>query len=90
MNLDRLQKGQSPTLLDTEKGNELIDKVNALSSMKVVRGGSDKFDVSSSNSVLTLQEMPEGIGEEIELWVCHNNEAKKLTFYVKDLVGTSS
>jgi hypothetical protein len=90
MNLDRLQKGKAPTLLNTEKGNELIDKVNALSSMKVVRGSSDKFDVSSSNSVLTLQEMPEGIGEEIELWVCVDNVPKKLTFYVKDLVGTSS
>ena len=83
--IKKLQSGKTPTLLDTSKGNEVIDKVNALSSMKVVRGSSDNFTISSSNSVLTLQEMPKHIGEEIELWVCINNQAKKLKFLVTEL-----
>ena len=84
--INKLQKGQSPTLIDTEKGNEIIDNINALSSMKIVRGGSDSFQVSSSNSVLTLEEnKSNGSGEELKLWICHNNEAKEVTFYVKEL-----
>ena len=86
--IKKLQTGQTPTLLNTDKGNELINKINALSHMDIVRGSSDTFQVSSTNSVLTLQEMPDGIGEEIELWVCHNNVPKLLTFYVKDLEGS--
>nr|BAR32845.1 hypothetical protein [uncultured Mediterranean phage uvMED] len=83
--INKLQKGQSPTLVDTDKGNEIIENINALSSMKVVRGGSDSFEVSKSNSVLTLQETPSNIGEELKLWICHDNEAKEVTFYVKEL-----
>ena len=83
--IKKLQNGQTPTLLDTDKGNELIDKVNALSHMQVVRGASDTFQVSTTNSLLTLTEHNQEIGEEIELWCCVNGTAKKLTFYVKEL-----
>ena len=33
-NLTRLNKGQAPTLLDAEKGNELIDSINNLRQSK--------------------------------------------------------
>ena len=45
-----LTKGQAPTLLDTEKANELITAINALLSMEVQPQGAGKL-VSSKGKV---------------------------------------
>ena len=54
--LKKVQKGQTPTLLEAEKANELITAINSLLKMKIVRGENDEFLVSEQNSILTLKE----------------------------------
>ena len=90
--IDRVSKGSSPTLLDASKANELIDKVNALSNVQVVRGGNDSFLVSNSNSILQLQDFPEQEsvigGEPINatehnFYVCINGVVQIKTFLLK-------
>lgn len=49
-----LVKGETPTLLETDKGNELINVINALQNMQVVRGSSDNFQIGYNNAVLTI------------------------------------
>ena len=87
--IQRVTKGSSPTLLDATKANELIDKVNALSNVQVVRGGNDTFVVSETNSILQLSEhTQEGGGGEINavhqnIYVCINGEIQLKTFLLK-------
>lgn len=51
--LERLRKGEAPTLLHTEKGNELIDALNAIIGGEFSPTGIGKF--LWSNGKLTLQ-----------------------------------
>lgn len=63
MIIRKVQKGKTPTLLEADKANELIEKINALLNMEVVRqGDTDKFEVSSTNSLLTLSEHNKSTG----------------------------
>ena len=89
--IQKVTKGQSPTLLDAEKANELIEAVNALQNMRVVRGGTDYFSSSNTSCVLTLSEHTEQSEQEggsidaeiVEMWVCVNGTAVKKKFYVE-------
>ena len=94
--INKVQKGQTPTLLDTDKANELIGKINALLNMTVERTGDiDKFEVSGTNSVLTLsQHTAPGSGgstldgwEELEdVYFCVNGRAELRNILVKQVV----
>ena len=85
--IKKLQKGSAPSLLDTNKGNEIIDAINALSNISIKRGASDSFHASDSNAIITLTEHPSSSqsGEEIDLYICLNEEAKIATFYIKEI-----
>lgn len=54
--LDRLRQGEAPTLLDTAKGNELIDALNLLLDMEVsvTATGTSKFIYSEGKIILLL------------------------------------
>ena len=86
--IEEVQKGKTPTLLETDKANELIKTINALSNMEIVRSGeTDYLEVSENNSILNLQEIPAGgnaniTGDTYEMWICVNGEATKAKFYV--------
>ena len=72
-NIQRLNSGQSPTLLQASKGNELIDAINSLRnskssqradsagiSLKVTSGGSLELDVDSDTlAILNPQDEQE-------------------------------
>lgn len=86
--IEEVQKGETPTLLEAEKANELIKAINALTNMEIVRGGTlDTLIVSETNSILNLQDFPEGGGAEItgdtyDIWVCVNGVATQKKFYI--------
>jgi len=90
-NIRKVQKGKAPTLLNTEKANDVITAINALMNMQIERGDYDKFEVSHNNSLLTLQTQPEGQGsadfgdfEELDnVYLCINGEAKQRTILIK-------
>ena len=87
MKIPRVVKGQAPTLLEAEKANQIIDAVNALKNMKVVRSGEeDKFTVSSSNCILSLAEQEGGSldASSVEMWVCINGTAVKKKFFIEE------
>lgn len=59
MKIEKLSKGERPTLLEAEKGNELIDHINSLSNTIIVRGGdTDKFIFGKEKTTIQLQEFP--------------------------------
>ena len=45
--IERLLKGYRPTLLETNKGNELIDALNSLRVMTIESGDDDKVELST-------------------------------------------
>lgn len=89
--IDILQKNMTPSLLDTEKGNELIKAINALNKITITRGGNtDSIEYSDNNVLLNLQEMTEGgTGgnldgyEEHNVLFCVNGSAQTKTILVK-------
>lgn len=89
----KVQKGKTPTLLEANKANELIDAINAIKNMEVVREGNiDKFEASNTNSILTLSEFPQGGGsgsidgyDEVASYVCVNGEAELRYILVKKI-----
>ena len=88
--IEEVEKGKTPTLLETDKANELIKTINALSNMEIVRNGETDFlEVSENNSILNLQEIPEGgsaniTGDTYDIWVCVNGVATKKKFYIAE------
>jgi hypothetical protein len=86
--IEEVEKGQTPTLLETDKANELIKGINALTNMSVQRGSSsDYLEVSENNSILNLQDFPQGgnaniAGDTYDIWVCVNGVAVQKKFYI--------
>ena len=59
MKISKLKKGARPTLLETDKGNELIDHINSIAGMEVKRGSTDdKFVFGVEKCTLHLQDFP--------------------------------
>ena len=90
-----LVKGEAPTLLEADKGNQLIGLLNALANMKVVRGSKDGFDINYNGATLTIaeddtsetddEEEPDHTHEEqtITLYVCENGIPVQKNFVVR-------
>lgn len=96
MAIKKVQKGQTPTLLETQKANELIDKLNALSVIEVIE--SDKYlaTVGSSKVVIEIKAPPPPAPpapppfspkslDTITLKACIDGEVKEVTFYVESV-----
>jgi hypothetical protein len=46
--IKRLVKGSTPTLLETSKGNEVIDSINAIANMTIQKGDKDHIEKTST------------------------------------------
>ena len=46
--IKRLAKGSTPTLLETSKGNEVIDSINSIANMTIQKGDKDHIEKTSS------------------------------------------
>ena len=57
--IPNVQKGGSPTLLNADLANQLIDKVNALTNIKITRSSFDAVVIGSDGIIITLRETPE-------------------------------
>ena len=95
--IKRLEKGQTPSLLDTDKGNEVIDSVNALQKIRIQRNGTRDFVSYSDNDILiTLKDFPEADStesgqttdfsgfSEMNVYFCVNGSVQLKTILVKD------
>ena len=89
--IERLVQGETPSLLDAEKGNEVIDAINPLQKIEIQRKGTSDFVSYSDNNVLiNLQEMPEEGGGDLtgfsehQIYVCINGNASLRTILIKD------
>ena len=88
--IKQLVQGQTPSLVNTDKGNELINAINALQKIEVQRKGEKDFiSYSSNNVLLNLQEIPEGSAgtldgyEEFSTFFCVNGQFQQKTILTK-------
>ena len=58
--IDRLVQGQTPSLIDTDKGNEVIDRVNSLLNIKVEEGDENEISYSDEDVYLTIASATSG------------------------------
>jgi len=83
--IERLNAGQTPTLLSAAKANELVDALNALQNISINYGESFSASYGSNGIILTI---PDNSGsqinaDEIKLNVCINGVNTEKIFYVK-------
>lgn len=89
--IQRLQHEQRPTLLETKKGNELIDALNALQNCTIQYG--ETFDVvyGSNEVAFTIplpeeqqaQEQVEFDAQKLTLNFCMNGVTHSANFYIE-------
>jgi len=79
--LTRLVPKQAPTLLDAEKGNELIDAINGLIQSTGV--GGIKVTVEGNGRLIISGGIPEGFEEETLDVVEDDNTAGQRVFLTK-------
>lgn len=53
--IDRVVRGEEPTLLHTDKANELIDTVNALQDIRISPSDAGSVEYSATNVMITLK-----------------------------------
>ena len=51
----RLIRGSKPTLLDTEKANELIDAINSMQNVTLIEGAETRASVTNNGINLTIK-----------------------------------
>lgn len=74
--IKRVQKGQTPTLLDTDKANEIIDALNMLLQMQIVpkEGGSGEVVFGQNGVKLVVPSFnPDGL-PRTSLTYCEEDE----------------
>ena len=54
--IPNVQKGTAPTLLNSELANKLIDKINAMTNIKVTRSSYDAVVIGSDGITITLKD----------------------------------
>jgi len=59
--ISKLVKGEAPTLIQAEKGNELIDALNKLGNMTIEAGDQDLVEYNSNGIAITYNKF--GVGE---------------------------
>ena len=88
-NIDLLVQGTTPSLVNTEKGNEVIQKLNSLLNIRLEEGNENEISYSENNVVITLKETEGSQGElngysEMPVFLCVNGTAQLKTILVKD------
>tara|TARA_R110000772_G_scaffold133122_5_gene241553 strand:+ start:363 stop:665 length:303 start_codon:yes stop_codon:yes gene_type:complete len=90
--INRLVKGDTPSLLETEKGNELIDALNALQNIQIRYGESFQASYGSNGVTLTIPKPEESDTEadlseyeELTLGVCIDGEVTERQFLVRQI-----
>ena len=83
--IDLLVQGTTPSLVNTDKGNEVIQKLNSLLNIKLIEGDVNSISNSDEDVVITLKEFGAIQGfEEIDVFLCVNGNAQLKTILAKD------
>ena len=77
-----LVKGERPTLLEAELGNEVIDAVNVLGNITIEKGTKDEVQYSASGIKVIYKFPPDG-WEEKTITICEDGSSVDYTFLVK-------
>lgn len=81
-----LVKGQTPSLLDTKKGNELINAINALQNIQIRYGEYFKASYGFNKVTLTIPHPPDESSfddyELLKMKVCINGQIEERYFFV--------
>ena len=83
--IKRLLKGETPSLLDTQKGNELIDAINALQNINIRYGEYFKASYGHNGVTLTIPYAEPAQFDDYELLtmkVCIDGEIVERSFFV--------
>ena len=80
--IERLVKGATPTLLEAVKGNELIDRVNALANITIKAGTKDEVVYGSDGLAITYKFPPNG-WEIRTITICEDGSEVDLEFLVR-------
>ena len=83
--IKRLQRGDTPSLLDTDKGNELIDTLNALQNINIRYGEYFRASYGTNGVTLTIPFANAAEFDDYELLtmkVCIDGEVVERDFFV--------
>tara|TARA_R110000824_G_scaffold180061_5_gene360457 strand:+ start:374 stop:655 length:282 start_codon:yes stop_codon:yes gene_type:complete len=87
--ISKLEKGQRPTLLETDLGNQVIDAINALGNL-TIEGGQENAVQYSSNGIKILYKFPPDGWELKEIEICEAGESVTHQFLVRTLTSSQS
>ena len=87
-NIPKLKKGERPTLLETDLGNQVIDALNALANV-TIEGGQDNQVHYSSTGIAIVYKFPPDGWELKDIEICEGGETKTYTFLVKTSPSSS-
>ena len=83
--IQRLVVGETPTLIEAEKGNELIDRINAMGAISIEQGTKDEV-IYSGDSIKIRYKFPPNGWEFKEITLCEEGEEVTNTFLVRSSV----
>ena len=95
--IEELVQGERPTLLEADKGNEVIRAVNALQNIQLEEGEELGVEYGDDEVILTIPEQvtQEATGEvnldgwdEVTMYVAINGIPRKKVFLMKDSPDT--
>lgn len=81
-NIDKVEKGKKPTLLEADKANELITALNALGNLSIEDGAVQKIVWGGNAVTLVIDKKPSGFHEK-DIEVCEGGVIKTYTMLVK-------
>lgn len=92
--IDELIQGERPTLLEADKGNEVIRAVNALQNIQLEEGEEMGVEYGEDEVIITIPEqIQQATGgatldgwEEVTMYVAINGVPQKKVFLMKDAV----
>lgn len=94
--IEKLIQGERPTLLEAEKGNELISAINALQNIQIEEGEEYSVEYGEGEVIITVPEQTateqsasslDG-WDEVAMYVAVNGVPRKKVFLMKDLPST--
>lgn len=77
-----LEKGKRPTLLETEKANEIIEALNALGNINIKLSDKTAISYYPGGVLIQIGVVPQGFFEK-EIQICEDDEVKTYTMLVK-------
>jgi len=80
--IPELVKGERPTLLEAELGNEVIDAVNVLGNITIEKGAEDEVQYSATGVKVIYKFPPDGWVEKT-ITICEDGSSVDYTFLVK-------